>query len=43
MSGSSSGAAHAQRRKTPKTVLVADDNPVIRKALCEMTASAQRS
>jgi CheY-like chemotaxis protein len=36
MSGSSSGAAHAQRRETPKTILVADDNPVIRKALCEM-------
>ncbi len=36
MSSSSSGAAHAQRRETPKTILVADDNPVIRKALCEM-------
>jgi CheY-like chemotaxis protein len=36
MSGSSSGAAHAQRRETPKTILVADDDPVIRKALCEM-------
>ena len=36
MSGSSSGTAHAQRRETPKTILVADDEPVIRKALCEM-------
>jgi DNA-binding NarL/FixJ family response regulator len=36
MSGSSSGAAHAQRRETPKTILVADDDPVIREALCEM-------
>jgi CheY-like chemotaxis protein len=36
MSDSSSGAAHAQRRETPKTILVADDNPAIRKALCEM-------
>ena len=36
MSSSSSGAAHAQRRETPKTILVADDDPVIRKALCEM-------
>jgi CheY-like chemotaxis protein len=36
MSGSSLGAAHAQRRETPKTILVADDDPVIRKALCEM-------
>jgi DNA-binding NarL/FixJ family response regulator len=36
MAGSSSGVAHAQRRETPKTILVADDNPVIRKALCEM-------
>jgi len=36
MSGSSSGAAHAQRRETPKIILVADDNPAIRKALCEM-------
>jgi DNA-binding NarL/FixJ family response regulator len=36
MPGSSSGAAHAQRRETPKTILVADDDPAIRKALCEM-------
>jgi DNA-binding NarL/FixJ family response regulator len=36
MSGSSSGAAQAQRRERPKTILVADDNPLIRKALCEM-------
>jgi CheY-like chemotaxis protein len=36
MSGSSSGAAHARRRETPKSILVADDDPVIRKALCEM-------
>ena len=36
MPGSSSGAAHAQRRKRPKTILVADDDPAIRKALCEM-------
>jgi CheY-like chemotaxis protein len=36
MSSSSSGAAHAQRRETPKIILVADDNPAIRKALCEM-------
>ena len=35
MPGSSSGAAHAHRRETPKTILVADDNPAIRKALCE--------
>jgi DNA-binding NarL/FixJ family response regulator len=36
MSGSSSGAAHAGRRETPKIILVADDDPAIRKALCEM-------
>ena len=36
MPGSSPGAAHAQRRETPKTILVADDDPAIRKALCEM-------
>jgi CheY-like chemotaxis protein len=36
MSGSSSGAAHAGRIETPKTILVADDDPAIRKALCEM-------
>jgi DNA-binding NarL/FixJ family response regulator len=36
MSGSSSGAAHARRRETPKTILVADHNPAIRTALCEM-------
>jgi CheY-like chemotaxis protein len=36
MSGSSSGEAHAQRRETPKIILVADDNPAIRKVLCEM-------
>jgi DNA-binding NarL/FixJ family response regulator len=36
MSGSSSGTAHAQRREPPKTILVADDEPVIRKTLCEM-------
>jgi hypothetical protein len=35
MSSSSSGAAHAQHRETPKTILVADDDPIIRKALRE--------
>jgi CheY-like chemotaxis protein len=36
MPGSSSGATHARRRETPKTILVADDNPAVRKALCEI-------
>jgi CheY-like chemotaxis protein len=36
MSSSSPGAPHAQRREAPKTILVADDDPAIRKALCEM-------
>ena len=36
MPGSSSGAAHAHRPETPKTILVADDDSAIRKALREM-------